>query len=439
MSLQSLLLNSHSTQAKRVWKIGLLCGLCAIQPVFSFAARAERPPIRLEIVLMRHGVRSPTSAPEDLGVYSNQSWPNWSIDVGQLTPHGVDVMQAIGARYLEDYRKRGVIHTRCEQEKMVTIADSVPRNQASAEAFLTGMQPNCLATFSVAAHAVANPLFHFPVAKSSDKKTEDLVPQNMYPALAKLQEVLLGCDGPICWNAALQHNHTLLWNGAPEANALKNAGSLSENIMLEYAEGFPLSQVGWGRVSQADIEQLITLHNASFAATKQNMPTAAQLGSNLLAHMLATLQDAAGQTADTAPLAPFGTRVVLLMGHDSNLANIAGLLNTTWKTPNQSDLFPPGGALLFDLIKKDHQYYVTVRVRMPELDALRQADFKKYSSLRTTTLRLDACNGQRSCPLSEFASWINGRLSQAYIQQNLPNMVETLQPILSVSQKNAGE
>ena len=494
MQQTSLILNAQGQRPKRAWTLSLLSALClgsvfaaehaqahhhafsdesrfaqapmfAGPPTFDFfpvfgdvpayayypsyghhghghhavPSRNTRPPVRLEIVLMRHGVRAPTTSNDDLSVYSNQAWPTWPVDPGILTPHGADVMKALGQRYRAEYLKRGILHDGCNLDQVVTISDSTPRNQVSTQAFLSGFQPNCIAKFYVAENADANPLFHFP-AKTTDKadKADILPPESSYPALAELQQVLLGCDGPECWNAAAAKKHTLLWQGSPQAKSLKNAGTLSENIMLEYAEGMPLDQIGWGRVDEAAISRLITLHNTSFALTKAAMPKAAQAGSNLMTHILSTLQEAAGQTSDSAPLAPLGTKSLILLGHDSNFAHLAGLLNTSWNTINQADQFPPGGALVFDLIEKNQQYYVTVRTKMPMLSALRHADFKAHSTLKTTTLRLDACNGQRECPLDQFVSWASARLDQASIQKTLPAMIETSSPIKSTN-KSAGK
>ena len=422
---------SKGQRAKRGWTIGMLSAIFFSLGFAAEHAHAHQRPLRLEIVLMRHGVRAPTATNAVLSAYSTQAWPDWPVEPGFLTPHGGDVMTALGQRYRKEYLKRGLLQNGCA-DRIVTISDSTPRNQSSTQAFLSGFQPHCAAPFRVAKNAAVNPLFHFPTTTTDKASKIDVVPPDIVlPALAELQRVLLGCDGPACWTAAVANKKTLVWQGSPQPKALKNAGRLSENIMLEYAEGMPLSQVGWGRVDESTMSRLITLHNTSFELTKEALPKAAQSGSNLLAHILATLQEAAGQTSDLAPLAPAGTRSLLLMGHDSNVAHLAGLLAARWKTKNQPDRFPPGGALVFDLTQNKHGYFVTVRTKMPMLSALRHADFKAHSALQTTPLRLEACGGKRSCPLSQFVSWATARLDLSAIQHDLPTMIETSVPIQS--------
>ncbi len=48
-------------------------------------------------------------------------------------------------------------------------------------------------------------------------------------------------------------------------------------------------------------------------------------------------------------LGELGDRAVILVGHDTNLANIAGMLNLNWLIDGRRDDTPPGGALVFEL------------------------------------------------------------------------------------------
>src|ERR1700749_3846155 len=42
-------------------------------------------------------------------------------------------------------------------------------------------------------------------------------------------------------------------------------------------------------------------------------------------------------------------KLLILVGHDTNLANIAGTLNLNWLINGRRDDTPPGGALVFEL------------------------------------------------------------------------------------------
>ena len=167
---------SKRQRAKRAWTIGILSAVCLSQAFAVEHAHAHQQPLRLEIVLMRHGVRAPTATNAALSTYSNQAWPNWPVDAGFLTPHGEDVMTALGQRYRKEYLKRGLLQDGCNADRVVTVSDSTPRNQLSTQAFLSGFQPNCIAPFRVAKNAAVNPLFHFPDAATDKASKIDVVP-----------------------------------------------------------------------------------------------------------------------------------------------------------------------------------------------------------------------------------------------------------------------
>ncbi len=59
--------------------IFLLLGL------YAAAAGSSDSELRYILILSRHGVRSPTASPEDLGRYSAQPWPDWGVAPGMLT------------------------------------------------------------------------------------------------------------------------------------------------------------------------------------------------------------------------------------------------------------------------------------------------------------------------------------------------------------------
>jgi 4-phytase/acid phosphatase len=69
--------------------------------------------------------------------------------------------------------------------------------------------------------------------------------------------------------------------------------------------------------------------------------------------LLQTVLDALeGRTAPAfpgEPVAPAAARLVVIAGHDTNIANLAGVLGLQWTLPGQPDDTPPGGALVFEV------------------------------------------------------------------------------------------
>ncbi|QNH18709.1 histidine-type phosphatase [Xanthomonas sp. SS] len=420
---------------RRLQRVAALLMLAAAALPAAAAARAGAnapAQVRLSIVVMRHGVRAPTQDPQALARYAAQPWPQWPVAPGMLTAHGAAGMQALGARYRQRWLKEGVLAPDCGQAQVVLIADSTPRNHASAAAFGEGLQPGCRAQYLALPIAQNNPLFHYAAGKDkNDDKDDDAVAAPLHPdaatrkRLGELQQVLSGCRGAACAaQAPGQDTPRLddpqrLHDPAQAAKLLKTAGSLAENLMLEYAQGLALPQVAWGRADATALQRLIGLHNASFDHSKRALPAARAGGSNLLAHLLATLQAAAGQTPAVAPLAPAHTRALLLLGHDTNLAHLAGLLGVPGPVRGQPDAYPPGGALLLDLVRQRGRDYLQLRSVVPTLQALRDNRFDG-DRLRERRWPLPGCGGRLRCPLAVALPALQARLDAQQVQADVP-------------------
>jgi 4-phytase/acid phosphatase len=110
-----------------------------------------------------------------------------------------------------------------------------------------------------------------------------------------------------------------------------------------------VDQVGWGRVDLATLKQLLELHTAASDLTRRSSYIAAAQASNALAHILETMEQAVTGKAVPGALGKPGGRATVMVGHDTNLSNIAGILNINWLIDGRRDDTPPGGALVFEL------------------------------------------------------------------------------------------
>jgi 4-phytase/acid phosphatase len=422
---------------RRLHRLAALLMLTAAALPAAAAARIRATPpahVRLTIVVMRHGVRAPTQDPQALARYAAQPWPQWPVAPGMLTAHGAAGMQALGARYRQRWLAAGVLAPDCAAAQVVVIADSTPRNHASAAAFGEGLQPGCGAHYLALPSEQNNPLFHYAAGKdksANEDKDDDAVAAPLHPdaatrtRLRALQRVLSGCRGAACAAQAPGQDTPRvddprrLDDPAQAPKVLKTAGSLAENLMLEYAQGMPLAQMAWGRADAASLQRLIGLHNAAFAYSKRALPAARAGGSNLLAHLLATLQAAAGQPPAVAPLAPADARALVLLGHDTNLAHLAGLFGIDPAVPGQPDAYPPGGALVLELVRQDGQDFLDLRSVVPTLQALRANRFAGRG-LRERRWPLPGCGGRLRCPLAIALPALQARLDPQRVQAELP-------------------
>ena len=128
--------------------------------------------------------------------------------------------------------------------------------------------------------------------------------------------------------------------------ALRIASTFAEILLLEYANNFPPSEVGWG-IKYEDMTSLFRIHTKVFDL-EEGMSYAAKVqGYLLLKKILLALQGTSDNVPGTAPPA---AKFVAYVGHDTNIINVAGMLGLSWQQPGyQPNQTPPAGALTFEL------------------------------------------------------------------------------------------
>lgn len=388
-------------------RLATLAGLCLLAALPWAQAASHGGQVVMQIALVRHGIRAPTDTPTALGIYATDAWPAWPVAPGELTQHGARLMRSIGAWYRGDLARAGLRFGDCAAlaSGLKVIADSKQRNLDSAAAMLAGIAPGCTLHYYALPAGQQDPLFRGlseTVHVAAKVASLDAPTQ---AALATLQDTLLGCSDAACRARAKAGGKTLLLGATPE-DAIHMAGSLSENLMLEYAQGMPLHRVGWGRLGGDGIAWIITLHNASFNLRKRPHGPASVREGNMLAHIAATLAHAAGRSSNLASLASSGGKAVVLVGHDTDLATQAGLLGVDWHQVTQPDDYPPGGMLIYQLLEDGGHYSVRVRVALPTLAGLRSADVSRNAGMHLATVRIPACGNAEACPIARFEAII---------------------------------
>jgi len=158
---------------------------------------------------------------------------------------------------------------------------------------------------------------------------------------------------------------------------LKAAEHCTDSFLLEYTDGKPAADVGWGKVDAKVMTDMLSLHELFFDLVCRTPYIARVEGSNLASHLIDTLeQGALGQPVPGA-LGPAGERVVILAGHDSNQANIGGLLGLEWWVPGtQKNPMLPGSALVVELWRRagtQDSFYVRISYVTQTLHQLRDA------------------------------------------------------------------
>ena len=157
---------------------------------------------------------------------------------------------------------------------------------------------------------------------------------------------------------------------------LSIASTLSENLLLEYTDGMQGKDLGWGRLDANALRRILELHALYADLMRRTNYLARARGSNLLYHVLRSMEQAESGKSVAGALDPPGTVVLIVSGHDTNLSNLSGMLGLSWRLSGyQPDDTPPGGALVFSLWQRPEggEYFVRAQYLAQTLEQMRGA------------------------------------------------------------------
>lgn len=376
------------------------------------------------IVLSRHGVRSP-SHPAELQAYAKDRWPAWSGKPGNLTAHGAALMRQMGTYYRHTYG--GMLGAAgCPSAGSVFVwADVDQRTLASGSAILQGFAPHCNIPVQHASgdnDRLFDPLPGTGVVDKAESTASVLGAvggsfSGIVAANASafdLMEQVLGCTSAATCKQISRVPTTISNDGdgglASLDGGLDMAADVAENLLLEYTNGN--ATVGWGRVDHARLLQLLTLHILAKNLEHGNRYTARAHSSNILAHILQSLQEGATGQAVSGTRVPPQTRFVFLSGHDTQLAEISGILGLSWLVPgDQMNDTPPGSALIFELHSNGGSPYVRTFLTEQSLDAMRSGNGNK--PLRVPVY-VPGCPGY-DCPFPTFSKVVGDAIDPSFV------------------------
>ena len=372
-------------------------------------------------MLMRHGIRPPTKAQPVPAQYSPHAWPQWSVGPGLLTPHGAKGAALIAAADRAHFARRGLLPaTGCPAASQVAItASKVPRAIATAEAWVGGFAPGCKLTVSYPAKSEPDALFHpledqpswfdgrraFQDALSRAPRGGVMAEARRLAGPMRLLARILGCVRPVC---DLVHQDSSLAERPHDRPALHGpldvAATASETFLLEYLENMPMAEVGWGHVSRAEIERLLAFTAVKFQF-EDRPPFIARATAGPLARAIVD-----------ALIGPNGPPLTLLAGHDTNIADLGGLLDLHWRVPGYPrDTVPPGSALGFELLSEPTgKRYVRAVFRSQSMKQLRNLEplgaanppSRFYVDIPSCGRASDA----RGCDLASFVNLVDSKL-----------------------------
>ena len=368
------------------------------------------------VIVMRHGVRPPTKDPALPPGYAADPWPAWPVPPGWLTPHGAAAIGRLGQWDAAELRRQDLLPaTGCPADDAVSvIADSDQRTIATAESWLAGLAPGCKLASRHRQQGEDDPAFS-PIGSGTaafDPKAADaavaqaLGPEGIAGVEARQRPLLARLDAILCGKATsgcgVSREPSTITPARPRSKpgmegALDRASTAAQILLLEYADGKPLNEVGWGRASAADVGALSEFHALEFRVLARPRYLAAANFSGLLPLVEAGLSGAA--------------RVTMISGHDTNVANLGGLLDVHWHVPALAadDPVPGGGLVLTRMHDGQGRLYVRVAYRSQTLGQIRSGADPAVEKPYEVALSPPGCSAlgvAGLCTLAQFESLV---------------------------------
>ena len=357
-------------------------------------AAAAPPQLRYVVVIIRHGVRSPTWDSERLNQYSAGSWPEFGVPNGYLTPRGKVLIERMGTYFGDWLSTEGLLkQSGCQDAGRVHIwADKEQRTLETGYALAEALLPGCAISVHSQQGSGSDPLFDpisaglvkpdLQVAVEAVRDRMGREPQQLLEvhrsAFDALQYVLTGGKSAPknFYDSSVEVGVSAGGKSIELSGPFRVASTLSEDLFLEYANGLQGEDLGWGRLNAQNLLQILELHATYADLTRRTGYLARVRGSNLLAHVLRSMEQAVTGEPVAGALGNVGDAALILCGHDTNLSNISGVLGLTWHLPGyQPDDTPPGSALILSLWRDPDsaQFFVKTQYMAQTLDQMRSA------------------------------------------------------------------
>jgi len=204
--------------------------------------------------------------------------------------------------------------------------------------------------------------------------------------------------------------------------ALNIASEATEIFLLEFAEGLDPGQVAWGRLNPAQMLQTFRLRTEAFDLMERTPYLARRQGSALLMRAAAAVTGGHSSGLGAADNAVRDARFIAYVGQDTNLANLAGILDVTWTQAGyQRNQIPPAGALVFEVrLGSDKKQRVYTSYLAQSLEQMRKlTPLTSEAPPLKTPLRLRGCSANSPgfpCLIDEFAVVVRNALERDCVE-----------------------
>lgn len=421
----------------------ILMALAALSASHAPAQNPSAPEgYQLEKVVMlsRHGIRAPLIGfGSVLAESTPHTWPEWQTEGGHLTPKGAK-LEEIFAAYLDGWFDRsGLIQQEeCPNDQVLVYTNSLPRTIDSGKAFVQGAFPACDVTvhhledvgkmdntFNPIVRSAVDDVF---VAKAEQSVDEALGEGGLAGLNGRLADAYAALEAVLDYDNSLmckeknrcewrKDDNTLSYEQGKEPKtqgALRNATGAGDSFILQYYEGFNEKDIAFGNIKDADTWQKVlapknTYNDVLFGTQVMAKEAAAPL--------LTFIQNAFADKGYDHPLVDEArtAKVVMLVGHDSNVGSLLPLLQTeAYTLPGQYEHTPISGKVALQKWRdKDGNALLKMEYIYQTGEDLRNAALlDENHPPQIVTLRLKGCkaDAQGFCPWQDFESVMESAL-----------------------------
>jgi len=416
--------------------LALACG------PFLAAQPSDDTLLKQVIIFGRHAVRTPASTNAALFNFSVQQFPNFLDASGVpitgtsvITPNGATDETLLGGYFRLWLTQEGILtgNDTADANFVYLRADDLPLITDTAQAFAVGLLPAATVTLNAYTPPANDPLF-VPVAAGVALLDYDMAvaavngrlggnPQSLTSAyaaeLALTRSVLFSYSAgqtppptpsgkvdvtavPITIAAG---NNTL----PVSLGGLADVAEAIDPFVMEYTDGLPLAEVGWGQLTAGSIGQIFRLYDLLLNLEYRTTYLARVQSSNLASHIVRSLVQGAIGNPMPGALATPSTKVIALIAANTNIVGLAGLFHLDWLMPSyQPDVAAPSGALVFELRQSQStgEYIVRTSYVAQTMDQLRnQTALTLDQPPAIAPVFIPGCSGANAtfdCPLGKF-------------------------------------
>lgn len=339
---------------------------------FLAAQPADDTKLRQVIIFGRHSVRASLAPNSYLDSYSVRPYPVFSVAPGMLTANGAKLETILGGYYRLWLTREGLLtgNDAADAPWVYFRANAMERTRTTAQALAAGMLPAAAINVNSYADGASDPLFDAVgagVARLDQAKAIAAVTGRLggnsnslaaaYGAeLALTRSLLFGypagqTPAPVTPAGITDVTTLPIEITAGTAGTAVHLGGLeavllsTDPFIMQYAEGMPLSDVGWGQLGSGGVSQILRLYNLILDLGYRTPYVASVQSSNVASHIVRSMLQASTGNNIAGALGSPATKVITLIASDVNITGLAGLFHLDWLVPGyQPDYCGPGGA-----------------------------------------------------------------------------------------------